>query len=696
MQSGMKSGQKILCNLSAKAQGTRDTAIFFSAFISALRISALKIKIEKMKTTQSKHAPSLSPFGGRGALYFFLLLPLCGLGGLSSVWAQTTVKLDNENFNESAVTFTVTMGTATPTWVFVEYTTHPHNPASMSRATFTEVKCNPVAACTYSESSPSDANGQGFWVIKSAVVSATLTKDPGMFSWCAYAINVPPNAEVKAEGGYKLFGTPPFSINNDEFFVNSDELGAGTCITSISDLTYNPAGFLRDPPMTVTANAPATWCAESEFSFMASPVGSITNEMNYTWSIVGAGTTTTATTPDNPYTTTLATANTDPYTPYTYTVYVTNANGCTSTVSEARTITVYAIPVIEDVSSATICSGLTAALSATASNVTDLATYTWYVGDYSAETTTTSTYTTPALTATASTNVTYMVQITNATGCTSTVAMGTITVNSLPVPAFLSHPTAVYPNNQATFTAYDADGSGGSYCFTFECSECVRNPFLTGLDVPAAAHCLWDSKCDFVPENTYLVTMPDAGIMTVSVEVKNQYECTSATSTEVLVSDAFTPPFTETYGTLTWSGALRKPVIGCTSMSALSDDNPLTAQYKADGAATYGYYYNWACVENHAGELCPSPWRVPTKEDFDILTETDYSILSSAWGFPGYAMVSNATVTDEGSYATFWSATPRDASTAYTLDYSTTFSTIDVAYLGRSTGAPVRCVMSNE
>jgi hypothetical protein len=40
----MKSGQKILCNLSAKAQGTRDTAIFFSAFLCALRISALKIE----------------------------------------------------------------------------------------------------------------------------------------------------------------------------------------------------------------------------------------------------------------------------------------------------------------------------------------------------------------------------------------------------------------------------------------------------------------------------------------------------------------------------------------------------------------------------------------------------------------------------------------------------------------------------
>jgi hypothetical protein len=40
----MKNGQKIMDNLSAKAQRTRDTAVFFSAFLCALRVSALKIE----------------------------------------------------------------------------------------------------------------------------------------------------------------------------------------------------------------------------------------------------------------------------------------------------------------------------------------------------------------------------------------------------------------------------------------------------------------------------------------------------------------------------------------------------------------------------------------------------------------------------------------------------------------------------
>ena len=29
-----------------------------------------------------------------------------------------------------------------------------------------------------------------------------------------------------------------------------------------------------------------------------------------------------------------------------------------------------------------------------------------------------------------------------------------------------------------------------------------------------------------------------------------------------------------------------------------------------------GYHYNWYYVKDHKAELCPSPWRVPTEQDF--------------------------------------------------------------------------------
>jgi hypothetical protein len=193
--------------------------------------------------------------------------------------------------------------------------------------------------------------------------------------------------------------------------------------------------------------------------------------MTYTWNITGAGNTITASTTTDTYTTSLTTANTDLYTPYTCTVFVTNANGCTSTVSEAGTVTVYAVPMVTAVSSATICSGLTAALSATASNVTDPATYTWNIQGQSQTTTLTSTYTTPALTTTTATaNITYTVKITNATGCPSAAATGTITVH----PAFSagSITTASYKScNNVAGTATTVPSGGtptGNGSFSYQ------------------------------------------------------------------------------------------------------------------------------------------------------------------------------------------------------------------------------------
>jgi hypothetical protein len=805
--------------------------------------------------------------------FFFLLLPLWWLGGFSAR-AQQSVKLIGEDFSTGAVTFTVDMGATTRTWVFVEYTNPPtHDPANMSRATFTDVQFDPQDAGTWTPGSTETAGDRGFFLTKSATVTATLDVAPGMFSWCAYAISAPPRAKVKAEGGYSLHGTRPFTINGD-LLIDSDDFSPGTCITSFTDFTYNPDGFFPDPPE-VIATAPTPVCADA-VTFTATASGGITDVMSYTWSIAGAETTTTS---DNPYLTTLATTG-DADT-YTYTVFVTNANGCTSTVSNMGTVTVYAVPVVEDVSSETVCSGMSATLSATVTDVTPSAIYTWYVGDYSAETTTTSTYTTPALTATATTYLTYRVQITNLTGCTSTVSdAGTITVNPLPVPAFVSPPTKACGNSEVIFTASDAGGASSSYCFTYQCSKCLRNPFLTGEEVPPAVDCLWDSECEFGTANTYSVIMPDSGSMTIWVQAMNQYGCTSAATTAFTIYDAvnagsissdgetichgatvtaitgmdafcgdgaisyqwregantlttdatydpssynstpgtytftrwakdgtsstwtqsagqwvltvreafsagsiitastttgqgtpssvtvtslvqasggdgniiyqwqrsdgnsattlsgvndtyaldmdeenystagtyyftryamdgacnttFTassgqymltvippPPYsgtvTWTYGTQTWSGALSHSVSGCTSTSTLSGDNPPPAQYKNNNSATFGYYYNWTCVNATAGDLCPSPWRVPSQEDFNaLLQSTSSSILNSAWGKAGYARSNQ--VRDIGIWDNYWSSKESSDTRAIYTNLSS------ITSLEKDYGLQVRCV----
>jgi hypothetical protein len=329
--------------------------------------------------------------------------------------------------------------------VFVEYTHPPtHDPAFMSRATFTSVSSPGILA----------AGNRGFLLESSATVTATLENAPYQFSWCAYAIGVPPNAKLAPDGSYTLLGTPPFTVNGVELADDVTIFGPGTCITSMTDFTYNPDGFFPPPPEVSVTASETTVCSGAEVTFTATATGSTTTAMTYTWNIAGAETTTTT----NAYTTTLTDAG-----EATYTVRVTNANGCPSTVSPAGTVTVNVIPSVTAVSSATICSGSVAALSATASNATTPETYTWVIDGYQATPTTTSTYTTPALTATA----TYTVQITNATSCTSTVSeAGTITVEEPPTaPTGLTASAAtVCTGSPATLTANGGDlGSGAVY-----------------------------------------------------------------------------------------------------------------------------------------------------------------------------------------------------------------------------------------
>jgi hypothetical protein len=260
-------------------------------------------------------------------LYFYLLLlPFWGLGA-SSAWAQN-VQLVGSNFDTGAITFTVDVGAATPTWVLVEYTTDPSpDLATMSRATFTDESITPPSAGTLA------AENRGFLLTSSATITAKLSGvSDSRFSWCGYAFGAPPNATVNPEGGYTLRGTPPFIVNGSTLTAGETTFGPGTCIESITDFTYNPEGRIPDPPAVTVSASEQYVDPGTEVTFTATASGGATNAMTYTWDI--AGTETTSTT--NPYSQILSTPC-----EATYTVRVTNANGCTSTVSNAGSITVF-------------------------------------------------------------------------------------------------------------------------------------------------------------------------------------------------------------------------------------------------------------------------------------------------------------------------------------------------------------------
>jgi uncharacterized protein (TIGR02145 family) len=257
--------------------------------------------------------------------YFLLLLPLWGSGGFS-VYAQS-VQLIGSDFDTGAATFTVDVGAATPTWVLVEYTTDPSpTSAIMSRATFTDVSINPPSAGILA------AEDRGFLLTSSATITAKLSGvNDSRFSWCGYAFNVPPNATVNPGGGYTLRGTPPFIIDG-YIEVSAGTFGPGTCITSITDFTYNPEGRIPDPPAVTVSASETEVDPGTEVTFTATASSGATTAMTYTWDVAG----TTAITDENTYSQILSTPGEN-----TYTVRVTNANGCTGEWSNPGSICVF-------------------------------------------------------------------------------------------------------------------------------------------------------------------------------------------------------------------------------------------------------------------------------------------------------------------------------------------------------------------
>jgi hypothetical protein len=128
-------------------------------------------------------------------------------------------------------------------------------------------------------------------------------------------------------------------------------------------------------------------------------------------------------------------------------------------------------------------------------------------------------------------------------------------------------------------------------------------------------------------------------------------------------------PCTLTFDSQIWSGALRNPA-NCASASSLSTDFPPPAQYR-DYSTSFGYYYNWTCVNTYATTLCPSPWRVPEHSDLNTLRlYMSPSVLTAAWWNTGTGYAAGSSMIDMGSFGICWSSTPYTFYQTYALAYS--------------------------
>lgn len=128
------------------------------------------------------------------------------------------------------------------------------------------------------------------------------------------------------------------------------------------------------------------------------------------------------------------------------------------------------------------------------------------------------------------------------------------------------------------------------------------------------------------------------------------------------------------------------------------------------GNDEYGYYYNWYAATGGTGtrvqdsgdapgSICPKDWRLPTKEEADVLS-SKYSIDEGSAApvnlvFSGLCYAGNCPQ-NQGQYGFWWTSTASSSSKAYYmfLYKGSAFGAND--WWAKGTGFTVRCVARNE
>ena len=142
-------------------------------------------------------------------------------------------------------------------------------------------------------------------------------------------------------------------------------------------------------------------------------------------------------------------------------------------------------------------------------------------------------------------------------------------------------------------------------------------------------------------------------------------------------------------GNLFWSDVIQ--VSACNKEDFFNSASSGSCRSYVSGGIT-SYYYNWAYVDNNKYSLCPTPWRVPTKADFDVLVASaTLAILVQEWGLRGVISPSTNAISGYTTDGFNWSSTDGGESTiAAGLRY--TNSVLEANNYGRNNGGQVRCV----
>jgi hypothetical protein len=210
---------------------------------------------------------------------------------LTSIAASATVTVTplSIDYNARKVTFSVAWNSAAynnRVWVWIDLCPIA---GTLPSGAFTPADvANP--AITGGNGTITNPTTRGFFITyagtnSGTTVTAMLSNAPaGKFNWCVYGSDAPPEAEVLPDGGYKLHGTPPFTVNGTKLDDGVKTFGAGTCITSITDLTGNPDGNPHAIPQATISGAATNPCPATTAVLTAAAA----NAATFTWYKNGA------------------------------------------------------------------------------------------------------------------------------------------------------------------------------------------------------------------------------------------------------------------------------------------------------------------------------------------------------------------------------------------------------------------------